>query len=145
MKKCSQCREYLDEKDFSFHKGKLQSFCKECQNLYSKEYRKEQKKTCRKNLRDWRKYNKSDRTLTDKQKSEENFRAKIRNFSKTCSTIPHKTFGYPSKELWLLIDARVADKPYVIKYKKSLKEFNLESEIDQRKAASLDNLIIEPK
>jgi len=54
MKKCSSCKDYLDEDKFSFKKGKLQTFCKECQKAYSKEYRKNNKEKCRQNLKDWR-------------------------------------------------------------------------------------------
>lgn len=54
MKKCSFCKKFLEETGFSFYKGKLQSFCRSCQNAYSKEYRQKYKERCRKNLKEWR-------------------------------------------------------------------------------------------
>lgn len=142
MKKCSKCLYYLDETSFSFRKGKLQPFCKDCQNEYSKKYRSNNKESCNNNLKEWRKNNTSERILTDKQKEEENFRAKMRHFSKTYSTIPHPIFGYSSRDLRLLADPSAQQKPFIIQYKKPLKEFNLKDPEEQKKAASLDNLIL---
>jgi hypothetical protein len=58
MKRCSCCKEYLDEDQFSFKGNKLQTFCKDCQKAYSKTYREKNKERCRKNLQDWRLKNK---------------------------------------------------------------------------------------
>lgn len=60
MKKCGSCKNYLEENQFSLRKGKLQSFCKECQKKYSKMYRAKNKDSCRKNLQDWRKRQKKE-------------------------------------------------------------------------------------
>lgn len=58
MKVCSCCKRDLDPTMFSFNRGKLQTFCKECQKEYSKRYRQENKEKCRQNLKDWRAKNK---------------------------------------------------------------------------------------
>ena len=67
MKKCGKCKTYLEDNDFSFRKGRLQSFCKNCQKECSKKYREKNKKSCRKNLKEWREDNKSDRKLDSQQ------------------------------------------------------------------------------
>lgn len=148
MKKCSLCRNYLDDEFFNFYKNSLQTFCKQCQSEYAKSYRKSNKETLRSNLRKWRSQNRSDRTLSEKQKLEEEFRASIRRLIKSDSSRVNKKLGYSSKDIRkFLIDSfgRLPDSEYVIKYKVPLKEFNLATPEEWQKAGSFDNLLIVKK
>jgi ATPase subunit of ABC transporter with duplicated ATPase domains len=144
MKCCGKCKIFWDEDNFSYRKGKLQSYCKNCQNKYSEEYRVNERNVCRENLKAWRKENKSNRNLTEKQKSEEKFRAKMRRFAKCNQSSPHPIFGYSSKELKSLAKKIVDSEDFLISYRKPLSEFDLNLERDQKLAASLNNLVIKP-
>lgn len=143
MKKCGCCKEYFEDYMFSKRGNCLQSFCKSCQNKISKDYRKYNKKSCNKNLKDWRKTHSSKRNLTEKQKLEERFRARMRAFLKSSSV--HKIFGYSSSEIFELAQQTLKTREFKIKYKTPLHFFDLSKIEEQKKAASINNLILEPK
>lgn len=149
MKKCGKCKTYLEENEFSFRKGRLQSFCKECQKNYSKEYRNKNKKKCRANLKEWREENTSDRTLTKQQALQESFRSKIRRVlnAKNKDRVD-KVFGYSSSDLISFLKKTFDKLPgngYFLSYKTPLTCFDLSKIEEWAKAAHFDNLILKLK
>jgi hypothetical protein len=149
MKKCGKCKTYLEENEYSFRKGRLQSFCKECQKNYSKEYRQKYKKNCRKNLKEWREENSSDRKLTKQQVLQESFRSKMRRVlnAKNKDRID-KVFGYSSTDLINFLKKsfdKLPVKGYYISYKTPLSDFDLSNSEEWRKAGSFENLILKFK
>lgn len=149
MKKCGKCKTYLEENEFSFRKGRLQSFCKECQRNYSKEYRQRNKKKCRDNLKEWREENDSDRTLSKEQVLQETFRSKIRRVlnAKNKDRID-KVFGYSSTQLIDFLKKTFDKLPgggYFLSYKIPLSDFDLSKSEEWAKAGHFDNLILKSK
>jgi CRISPR/Cas system CMR subunit Cmr6 (Cas7 group RAMP superfamily) len=149
MKKCGKCKTYLEDEDFSFRKGRLQSFCKNCQKECSKKYREKNKKSCRKNLKEWREENKSDRKLDSQQILQEEFRSKMRRMLKRKNDkIEDSILKYSSEELKSFLIKTFGTLPkegIVLSYKKPLKEFNLSFQEEWRKAGSFENLILKFK
>lgn len=149
MKKCGRCKTYLEENEFSFRKGRLQSFCKQCQKDYSKEYRQKYKKKCRDNLKEWREENSSDRTLTKQQVLQESLRSRMRRVlnAKSKDKID-KVFGYSSSDLIAFLKKsfdKLPGKGYYISYKIALSDFDLSNSEEWTKAAHFDNLTLKLK
>lgn len=148
MKKCGRCLDFLEENEFSFRKGRLQSFCKKCQKEYAKEYRLKNKEKLKNKVKEWRKFNKSERILSPHQKLEEEFRAKMRRLLKRNDDSVDSVFGYSSNDLrnfFLKKFNRIPDKEYNLKYIRPLSEFNLDDISNWREAAKFDNLTIVKK
>lgn len=74
MKECSSCHQQREEADFAERKGKLQSYCIECNRLYQKQYYKDNK----------------DKALARKEWHRQQHRLKWDEFKKTlkCSRCP---------------------------------------------------------
>ena len=149
MKKCGKCKTYLEENQFSFRKGRLQSFCKECQRNYSKEYRQKYKKKCRDNLKEWREENSSDRTLTKQQVLQESLRSRMRRVLNAKSKHrKDKVFGYSSGDLISFLKKsfdKLPGKGYFLSYKIPLSDFDLSNSEEWAKAAHFDNLTLKLK
>lgn len=146
MKKCSQCRQYLDEEYFNFYKNTLQTFCKKCQSEYAKTYRKSNKKALRNNLQKWRQKNHSTRILSDKQKLEEEFRHTIRRIVNGKSSRQNKKLGYSPlqiREYFLSTFGQLPGRDYIIKYVTPLSSFDLSDENVWKVAGALNNLKLE--
>jgi hypothetical protein len=149
MKKCGRCKVYLDESEFSFRKGRLQSFCKDCQKKYSKEYRNKNKKGCNENLKNWRKEHESDRDLSPEQILEEEFRAKMRRILKRKNDkVQDSVLGYSSEQLKSFLIKKFGNLPgkgYILSYAQPLKNFNLSLQEEWVKAGHFSNLIVKFK
>ena len=148
MKKCGRCKEYLEENLFSFHKGKLQSFCKPCQSEYAREYRKKNPRVLIDNLRKWRKHNTSEREVTEEEKLRNEFRAKVRRLIKLDDNTVDSIFGYSANQLkHYLIDnfGRLPKGNFCLSYIVPLKEFDLTNVEVWKEAGALTNLEIVEK
>lgn len=148
MKKCGRCKEYLEENLFSFHKGRLQSFCKPCQSEYAKEYRKRKPEVLINNLRKWRKKNVSERVVTEDQKLRDEFRAKIRRLLRTDSDKVDTIFGYSPNQLKEYLISNFGGLPeddFCLKYIIPLREFDLTDIKEWQRAGALTNIKIVQK
>lgn len=137
MKLCKKCGTYLEETCFSIRKGKLQSYCKECQAEYSREYRKNNRESCNSYLKEWRQNNpKPRKELSPKQRLAEFYRSKFRRLLVNPSE-KQTIFGYSGKELAEFLKDYPDCK---ISYKVPLSEFELYKEEEIKRAFSFDNL-----
>lgn len=148
MKRCGKCNDFLEENQFSFSKGRLQSFCKECQSKYATEYRKNNKRKLVNAVRKWREQNSSDRKLSDLQKSAEELRQRVRRLLTKNSDEIDEVLGYSANQLKAYLISTfgsLPDKDHQLKYIKSISLFQLSNIETWKEAAALKNIQVVKK
>jgi hypothetical protein len=148
MKRCGKCNDFLEENQFSFSKGRLQSFCRECQSKYAEEYRKKNKQKLVNSVKKWRENNNSDRKLSDLQKHAEDLRQRVRRLLTKDSDDVDETLGYSANQLKAYLVENfgsLPDKEHQLKYIKTISLFNLSDINTWKDAAALKNIQVVKK